>query len=345
MKRSNGTGTVVKLSGTRRKPYAVKVSGRDSRGYVVQKYLSYHRTSAEAQAALEAYNSQTARPVIDGYSTTLKAVYDVWSLRKYPRSGRSSVASSKAAWKYLEPLYDRKVTSIGIDDWQDIVDKAAMAGKSKSTVNNIIILIHALCDFAMERDLIVKDYSRFIDTPSIGVKVKKGAFTPQQMAKLENLAAEGFPWADTVLMLCYTGFRINEFLSLTRFSYNAEGNYLMGGSKTAAGKNRIVPVHHKIKPYLDKWLATDGPRLILRDGKAVSDHDYRLRCFAPVMAQLGQANATPHWCRHTFATLLNKAGVPELERKRLLGHSDKNITDHYTHTDIETLRKWLETVA
>lgn len=40
MKRSNGTGTVVKLAGSRRKPYAVRVSGRDSRGYVVQRCFS-----------------------------------------------------------------------------------------------------------------------------------------------------------------------------------------------------------------------------------------------------------------------------------------------------------------
>ena len=52
------------------------------------------------------------------------------------------------------------------------------------------------------------------------------------MKKLEQLAADGFPWADTVLMLCYTGFRITEFLTLTRFSYDVTGNYLRGGIKT-----------------------------------------------------------------------------------------------------------------
>ena len=53
MKRANGTGSVVKLPGNRRAPWAVKVPVRDRRGRVRQRYLSYHAKSADAQAALE----------------------------------------------------------------------------------------------------------------------------------------------------------------------------------------------------------------------------------------------------------------------------------------------------
>ena len=42
MKRANGTGTLVKLSGNRRRPYAVRVPGRNERGRVIQRTLSYH---------------------------------------------------------------------------------------------------------------------------------------------------------------------------------------------------------------------------------------------------------------------------------------------------------------
>lgn len=216
---------------------------------------------------------------------------------------------------------------------------------SKSSINNIVVLIHALSKFAMERDVIIKDYSQFIELPTVEPKYEKGAFNDIQLVKLKQLVAEGFPWADTVLMLCYTGFRINEFLSLTPFSYNIAEDYLIGGSKTVAGKNRIIPVHSMIKPYLTNWLAKNGETIICNEGKRINDNWYRSKAFAPVAAAIGSPQATLHWCRHTFATLLNKAGIPELERKRLLGHADKSITDHYTHTDIEMLSKWIETVA
>ena len=36
MRRANGTGTIVKLSGNRRRPYAVRVSPKDKYGQIVQ---------------------------------------------------------------------------------------------------------------------------------------------------------------------------------------------------------------------------------------------------------------------------------------------------------------------
>ena len=55
--------------------------------------------------------------------------------------------------------------------------------------------------------------------------------------------------------------------------------------------------------------------------------------------------ATPHWCRHTFASRLHAAGAEELAKKRLLGHSDRDITEHYTHTDIEQLKAAIQLLA
>ena len=53
MRRANGTGSIVKLSGNRRRPYIVKISARDKDGYVRQVALSYHAKLQEAQEALE----------------------------------------------------------------------------------------------------------------------------------------------------------------------------------------------------------------------------------------------------------------------------------------------------
>lgn len=85
MKRPNGTGTVVKLSGNRRKPFAVKIPARDDRGYVIQKVLSCHASAREAQAALDEYNASRdtgSAPAPDKFSMTLRDVYDLWSVRK-----------------------------------------------------------------------------------------------------------------------------------------------------------------------------------------------------------------------------------------------------------------------
>ena len=343
MRRANGTGTVVRLSGNRRRPYAVRVSERDKYGQIVQKALGYFATAREAQEALDEHNrlkAQGLAPAINQMSMTVGQVYEAWSARAYAKVGPQAVRGYAAAWKMrVSRFADRKMRDMTLDEWQSILDEDEKNGLSQSIVNKDLHVIKGLYAYSMERDIVGKDYSAFLDVPTIAPKVEKGAFTDFQLAKLEELAREDFPWADTVLMLCYTGFRISEFLSLTRFNYHPEyGGYLQGGLKTKAGKNRIVPVHPKIAPYLKRWLEKDGDTLINRAGKAISDDWYREKAFAPVAHLLGLPQATPHWCRHTFASLLHRAGTDTLTAKWLLGHStETDITEHYTHESIEEL--------
>ena len=85
MRRANGTGSIVKLSGNRRRPYLVKISARDKDGYVRQVALSYHAKLQEAQEALEEYNRKAAAgqtPSADMLSWTVEQVYTAWSERE-----------------------------------------------------------------------------------------------------------------------------------------------------------------------------------------------------------------------------------------------------------------------
>lgn len=342
MRRPNGSGTVVKLSGNRRRPYAVRVPGRDKFGQIVQRTLSYHEKQREALDALDEYNRNIAAgtaPAPDKLSTTVQQVYSLWSERKYAKAGQASIVSYKASWARLAPLYALKMRDVTLDNLQAIIDQDEAAGLSKSSITNDKMLMKALFRFAMERDIVGKDYSEYVELPSVGAKYEKGAFTDLQMKQFEQMAGAGVPWADTVLMLCYTGFRISEFLSLTPFSYDKKKDCLCGGMKTEAGKGRIVPVHPKIKPYLTRWLSVGGETIICnKDGHKLNPQTYRDHMFRPVMEAVGLTQATPHWCRHTFATRLHAAGAKELEQKRLMGHANKDVTAHYTHTDLQQLR-------
>lgn len=344
MKRANGTGSVIKLPGNRRAPWAVRIPVRDRRGRVRQRYLSYHIRASDAQAALDEYNRTHVIMESDPGDYTLQQVYDLWSARKYEKAGSSSVYAYQASWSRLSCLADRKMRRITIDDLQRIIDGDEKDGLSKSSISNDKLLMKALYKFAMERDIVVKDYSAFVEIPSVGPKYEKGVFTDLQLAKIEKMASDGVPWADTVLMLCYTGFRVSEFLSLTPFNYDAEGNFLRGGMKTEAGKNRIVPVHPKIMPYLLARLADKGDTIISVGGKSISSNTFR-QYFKEIMVEIDAPSATPHWCRHTFASMLHRAGADELAIKRMMGHADKDITEHYTHTDMDFLRRELLKVS
>ena len=60
--------------------------------------------------------------------------------------------------------------------------------------------------------------------------------------------------ATHLLILIYTGMRINEYLSLELKDYDVKEFTIRTGSKTEAGKNRLIPIHSKIRSLLYKVL-------------------------------------------------------------------------------------------
>ena len=57
-----------------------------------------------------------------------------------------------------------------------------------------------------------------------------------------------------ILFMVYSGFRISGFLSLDIRNINMEENYMIGGIKTDAGRDRIVPIHPLIKNILSGFM-------------------------------------------------------------------------------------------
>ena len=43
---------------------------------------------------------------------------------------------------------------------------------------------------------------------------------------------------------------------------------------------------------------------------------------------------TPHDYRHTFATFADRVEMNKVALKRIMCHSLKDVTDHYTHKDL-----------
>ena len=50
-----------------------------------------------------------------------------------------------------------------------------------------------------------------------------------------------------------------------------------------------------------------------------------------------QINHTPHDTRHTFATFADRCGLNTVAVKRIMGHALKDVTQHYTHKNINEL--------
>ncbi len=346
MKNPNGYGTVRKLSGKRRKPWAALAPAREVPGNVgVQRQLiGCFETRAEAMTALGAWNKNPSLTSVDLEKITLEQLYKEYiKLPKYKNLSQQTKDCYHAAWGRLSVLGKYKVKDLRVPHFQMVIDAAEKSGLSHSSLHKTKVFAGLLCDYAVQSDITSKNYASFIVLPKAEQK-EKVPFSDLDLKKLEDAAKDGFMYADLILIMCYTGWRINEFLSLTPFSYDKEKRTLTGGSKTEAGKNRTVPVSDKVLPYFNKWLEKGGETIICREYNKklikVTDKYFRDNWYYPTLEALGLPKLTPHATRHTFASMLHRAGADKWDIQRLMGHSSSEITNKvYTHVDVEQLKE------
>jgi integrase len=129
--------------------------------------------------------------------------------------------------------------------------------------------------------------------------------------------------------------RLNEMLSAKTENYNRELGYFIAGSKTEAGKDRVITISPKIAQFFEEFGKSD----FLFFDKQMAAKPFRSNIFYPALASVGIDNVTPHQCRHTFATLMKNVEAPATDKQKLIGHAKFEMTAHYTHTDIDSLKK------
>lgn len=340
-KAAHGMGTITKLSGNRTEPYALRApavllpNGKYSR-----QLIGTYKTRREAELARGEY----IRNPVTQLAVTFKQVYDAWSARKFPKISDSTAWGYKASYLKCELLYSRKFRDLRRADFQEIIDNNL--DMSYSALTKLRGFFSQLYKYALAEDIVHKDYSRYLEIDKDD-STDKIPFADIDFKRIES-AVDVIEWADVIYLMCYTGHRIGEILSLTKGNYDPRNDCLIGGNKTTAGERKIVPVHPKIKPILTRWLNKGGERIICKpDGSAISQGYFRVRCFYPTLEKLGikyrneegKRIITPHSTRKTCATRMAAAGMREENMIAILGHEDYTITkEKYIMPEAKTLR-------
>ncbi len=341
MRLPNGFGSIYKLSGNRRRPYvARKTVGWDDNGRQLFYIVGYFEKRGYALQALTEYNKH---PIGERRDVTLGELYKEWSTSKFEKLASKTQESYITAWKHLSTLEEMAVKDIRTSHIQNIIDSMSRQGLSRSSCHKVKVLASLLMKQAMADDITMKNYTEFVSLPE-NEKKGKQVFTDLEIHKIEE-AAKRDEWANTILILIYTGMRISELLGLTKFNIDIDNMLITGGVKTDAGKNRIIPAHPKIQQYIQYWHSIPGSYFIQRNGDKVRANYYRKYLYYPTLEQLGVHKLTPHATRHTFASLLGRAGANTKAIQEIIGHADYSTTANiYTHLDIGELRKAIESI-
>lgn len=316
MKNPNSFGSVFKVKNRPlRKPWkAVVTVGWKTDGdkeKQIKKCIGYFETKEDGLIALADYHRNGLPPE----SSTVREVFDKWFDEN--EWSKSTVTAYKAAFTHLGGIANRPLKDLRVGDLERILDNV-----SDGMRNTVKAVMKGIYKYAMRHEIVQKDYSSLIRTyRKTTASAEKRPFTAEEIQLLWN---DGSDIANSVLVGIYSGWRWNELMT-----FRVEGNVMIGGSKTEAGKGRIVPIHHKIAPIIDKMYKTPS-------------YDQFRKEFDQLMHKYGMTH-TPHETRHTTATLLY--GQDEHLVKLILGHAEKDLTKKvYTHNTIEQLRYTIECI-
>ena len=339
MKLPNSYGSIQKLSGNRRKPYrVVKTIGWDDQGKQIRKTIGYYETRTLALQELALFNENPYD--IDVKKITVEGLHDKWKMEKYPKIAYKTQQVYNMCWNYCQDIKDVAFVDIRLNQLQAITDSMGDKWSAKKAFK---IMWHQLYDYAIKNDMNVKKYSEYIDIGKKTTKLERVPFSDKEIKKLwDNVGRMDF--IDTILILIYTGMRVGELLDIRISNVHIDKKYMVGGSKTEAGKDRIIPIHDRILPLVTKWYDSAVSH---SSEYLIYNHEYNQMLYwnyyhekwEKIIEQLELKDThKPHDTRHTFATRMDRTPANKLCIKRILGHASKDITDKvYTHKDIEEL--------
>jgi integrase/recombinase XerD len=268
---------------------------------------------------------------IEGYLTYLTAEKG---------DGQKTIkAYQKDLEEFTSLVGDKEASELNGDDFIRFLDCLSQKGLKKSSL--------------IRKSMSVRGFYKYLKNEGQVNVVLADLVSPKKEKRLPNVLSEEeidslFSQVDketkkgkldlALLELDYgSGLRVSELVNIRKDQINYKGGYLKIFGK--GRKERIVPLGEEanmtIQSYLEEVrndLSAKNPYLFLHpDGKRVSRQYFFLRI--KHYAKLAGINKTisPHTLRHSFATRLLEKGAQLKDVQALLGHSQIETTQIYTH--------------
>ena len=349
-RRFNGTGSVYKLKGRRRRPWVATISPEnDENGKPIPLY-SYHETAFDANNAIpvmeaEYWEKKGRSPYADD---TVEMVWERVKTVRFPKLDEDTVKGYLYTYAHWSDIYDRRIADLVTSDLEKIIlDREHMSFSHLSKMRSLAVMIW---NRALKDEIVKKNYASGIELPKAEPETSRRSYTDEELLKI-NQAAFGklgveVPYADVELVMCYMGWRPTEMCRLEPKDVDTEKWFIRGGIKTEAGENRIIPVHSLIQPIIQNWLGKGHDRLFTNEeGKPLNKDTWANRHNKAMMLIFGDRIAVPYTTRHTCASILHAAGADHLSIAKIMGHKDYKITARtYTHVQLRELKTAIDTL-
>lgn len=336
----NNFGSIYKLSGNRRKPWVVSKSyGYNDKGNIIRKVLGYFGDHDEAMKFLLEFNNME----FEDYQMIDLKFKDAFSKWYNMVEAENEISEANRSVYYsifknhCTSLYDIKILDLKTIDVQKCIDSCSKGFNTKRYIKLIASQVYKYC--FVQLDMPIK--KNFSEGLKIGKKEKSTIHSPFTNDEIKLLWDNiDIPYVNAILISIYEGLRPSELLKIEISNIFIDDQYMVGGIKTEAGIDRIMPIHDNVLPLIKELIKNNNKYLIERSGLPIPYRRYE-ELFKNIMIKLNLEHK-PHDGRHTLATEFDNIGANDVCVKLILGHKINDITKGvYTHKNKNQL---LETI-
>jgi integrase len=273
------------------------------------------------------------------------------TLEQFVQEWRSNVAvnlkgsTTRAAESHLRAhiipkLGSLSLTEINTKTVQGFVAYLATGGRSRKTVENVLLTLSSILRVAKAWDYACGNFSLAdITLPRVGIKKEQRCFTDEEVGKIIGAAPE--PFSTILAVTSVLGLRIGEVLALRisdldfarkviRVRQSVDSATRLPQAVKSQASSADVPMPTQLETRLRAHLLKhDGKSELLfanRKGRPFSANKLREKQLHPLLVKLGIPRGGFHSMRHGAASSLLADGATPAVVQKQLRHSDPRIT-------------------
>lgn len=362
-KKANGLGSIKKLPSGTWRGQIMDGYRPDGKKNIIN--FTAH-TKGEVQSMIRNYwfsqDNKTATesgPNPKKGQTPFSQWADTWYADYKTQVQPSTYCNYQYTLKILKNYFGiRPVQDIKAMDVNKFNDYMLNANMSKSYISKCRAMLIQVLDAAEVNEIITSNPARksksvkILPTLEDNAENKKDSFSDVELDLLRKYLPDNMT-GHTIRVMLGTGIRTQEVLalipsdiaedgstiSISKAIKTVDGGPTLGPPKSKKGR-RLIPVpadyradaiylrEHAGSPYI--WTSK-------RQNGLFDVGSFRRRYYRTIKRIPGVRLLSPHCCRHTYISNLEKRGVPMEQIARLAGHSRITTTDGYVHADMVTL--------
>ena len=276
------------------------------------------------------------------FSELFNEFYEYRSTHKLKKTGRLPEASTMKGYMLgynkCESIYNIPVDKITVEQLQRIADSVKQYGSG--TIDKVKKVISGTIEHGIVRkEFAIKNKINAVEWEFVSREDNPRAIFHKEIPRedLDILWQHSNDYrAAWMLIMCYTGLRPDELVKIESKNIFLDERYMIGGEKTDAGRDRIIPICERIYPVIKSNMGVS--RLCHHGTYNKTSYNKLLELVHEICVEINIKDCTPHDCRDTFASMMDRAGANKICTQQIIGHEGKDVTEkHYIKKSLDDL--------